>query len=237
MRIVVPPSMRPNMLAQIHESHLGITKCKQRAREALFWPGMTQQIENLVSDCAACNTYQNKQHAETLRPMRTPDLPWVEVATDIFEWERSNYLVTVDYYSKFIEVDKLENLSSAATIDALKSQMSRHGIAEKLRSDNGSRLANLRFSAKITKSTITRRRPHFRNLTAQRNEQYRLSSDFGVSVRTNTWLCWTTERRRLKVVICHQPSYAWVAGLEISYPLQGNFSDRLSTTWLNWDAA
>ena len=71
--------------------------------------------------------------AETLRPTRTPDLPWVEVATDIFEWERSNYLVTVDYYSKFIEVDKLENLSSAATIDALKSQMSRHGIAEKLR--------------------------------------------------------------------------------------------------------
>ena len=127
MRIVVPLSMRSNMLAQIHESHLGITKCKQRAREALFWPGMTQQIENLVSDCAACNTYQNKQHAERLRPMRTPDLPWVEVATDIFEWEQSNYLVTVDYYSKFIEVDKLENLSSAATIDALKSQMSRHG--------------------------------------------------------------------------------------------------------------
>ena len=117
------------MLAQIHESHLGIMKCKQRAREALLWPGMTQQIENLVSDCAACNMYQNKHHAETLRPTRTPDLPWVEVAADIFEWERKKYLVTMDYYSKFIEIDKLDNLSSAAITDALKCQMSRHGIA------------------------------------------------------------------------------------------------------------
>ena len=71
-------------------------------------------------------------------------------------------------------------------------------------------LANLRFSAKITKSTIrpTRHRQHFHNLTAQPNEQYRLSSDFGVGVRTNTWLCWTTAQRRRNVVTCHQPSYA-----------------------------
>ena len=48
MRIVVPPSMRSNMLAQIYESHLGITKCKQRAREALFWARMTQQIEQIA---------------------------------------------------------------------------------------------------------------------------------------------------------------------------------------------
>ena len=41
MKIVVPPSMRPAMLALIHETHLGIVKCKQRAREALYWPGMS----------------------------------------------------------------------------------------------------------------------------------------------------------------------------------------------------
>ena len=61
MRIVIPPSQCPEMLQQIHASHLGITKCKQRAREALFWPGMTRDIENLVTYCELCNTYQNKQ--------------------------------------------------------------------------------------------------------------------------------------------------------------------------------
>ena len=45
MRIVIPPSMRPAMLPVIHGTHLGIVKCKQRAREALYWPGMSAQIE------------------------------------------------------------------------------------------------------------------------------------------------------------------------------------------------
>ena len=48
MRIVVPPSLRQEMLTQIHETHLGIAKRTERAREALFWPGMTTDIENTV---------------------------------------------------------------------------------------------------------------------------------------------------------------------------------------------
>ena len=51
MKIVVLPSMRPAMLALIHGTHLGIVKCKQRAREALYWPGMSAQIEDKVKDC------------------------------------------------------------------------------------------------------------------------------------------------------------------------------------------
>ena len=144
-RIVVPPSMRPNMLLQIHESHLGIVKCKQRAREALFWPGMSQQIEDAVNDCELCNTYQSKQQKETLRPTKTPNLPWVEVASDIMEWEKTHYLVTVDYFSKFIEVDRLDDLSSSVTIEMLKSQMARHGIPEKLRTDNGPQFDSQEF--------------------------------------------------------------------------------------------
>ena len=52
LNIVVPLSLRQDMLAQIHESHQGITKCKQRAREKLFGPGMCSEIEKMVEDCA-----------------------------------------------------------------------------------------------------------------------------------------------------------------------------------------
>jgi hypothetical protein len=110
MRFVVPPSMRKHMLSQIHASHLGIVKCKQRANEALFWPGMSSQIEDLVNDCPECNMYQNRQAHEPLQPTETPDLPWIEVAADIFDWEGHHYLVTVDYFSKFIEVDYLSSM-------------------------------------------------------------------------------------------------------------------------------
>ena len=146
MNIVVPPSMRKDMLAQVHESHQGISKCKQRAREILFWPGMSTEIEKLIEDCSKCQTYQNKQHKETLRPTPLPDLPWVEVASDLFEFEGDHYLLTIDYYSRFIEVDRLKDQSSRTTIEVLKSQFARHGIPEKLRSDNGPQYSSQEFS-------------------------------------------------------------------------------------------
>ena len=39
-RLIVPKILGPEMLRQIHKSHFGIAKCRQRAREVLFWPGM-----------------------------------------------------------------------------------------------------------------------------------------------------------------------------------------------------
>ena len=43
-RLIVPHSWRKKMLDCIHESHKGIVKCKQRAREILFWPGVSSQV-------------------------------------------------------------------------------------------------------------------------------------------------------------------------------------------------
>lgn len=145
MKFVVPPSMRRQMLAQIHESHLGIVKCKRRASEAMFWPSLMAQVEETVSNCPECSLYQNRQAQETLRPTKTPDLPWVEVAADLFEWKGLHYLLTIDYFSKFIEVDYLPTTDSTATISALKAQMCRHGIAEKLRTDNGPQFSSHEF--------------------------------------------------------------------------------------------
>ena len=146
MKIVVPPSLRSDMLAQIHESHMGINKCKQRACEALYWPGMSQDIYDMVSNCTACQSYQNKQATETLRPTPTPELPWNVVGTDIFDWQGKHYLCTVDYFSKYIEVDQLRDLSSATTVETLKTQICRHGIPEVLRSDNGPQFHSQEFT-------------------------------------------------------------------------------------------
>ena len=53
-RLIFPTSPRPQMLRQIHKSHLGIVKCRQRAREVLFWPGMSVGIEQMVTNCSVC---------------------------------------------------------------------------------------------------------------------------------------------------------------------------------------
>ena len=43
-QLVIPTAMRRDMLNLIHESHLGVEKCKSRARAILFWPGMSNDI-------------------------------------------------------------------------------------------------------------------------------------------------------------------------------------------------
>ena len=61
-----------------------------------------------------------------------------------FEFEHIHYLLIMDY-SKFIEVNSLHDLSSSATIDAIKSQFSCHGIPEK-KTDNGPQFSSREFS-------------------------------------------------------------------------------------------
>ena len=39
-RIVVPSTKQAEILKLIHEGHLGLTKCKLRAKETVYWPGL-----------------------------------------------------------------------------------------------------------------------------------------------------------------------------------------------------
>ena len=66
-------------------SHCGIEKSKGNARITVFWPGMTKDIDEMVSNCEKCMKYQSKQPK---KPMQTCDvtlLPWQTVASDILE--------------------------------------------------------------------------------------------------------------------------------------------------------
>lgn len=53
-KVVIPLSMRREMLRRIHDDHMGINKCKARARHLVFWPGLYSDIENVIAGCAVC---------------------------------------------------------------------------------------------------------------------------------------------------------------------------------------
>ena len=40
-RLLIPSTLRKRILEQIHEGHQGIENCMLRAREAVFWPGIS----------------------------------------------------------------------------------------------------------------------------------------------------------------------------------------------------
>ena len=135
-RVVIPAALRLEMLDRIHTGHQGITKCRERARHSLWWPGLSKQLEELVKCCPECCRLQN-QRAEPLIPSKLPDYPWQKVGTDLFEYKKENYLLIVDYYSRYIEVARLRQTTAAEVIRHTKSLFSRHGIPEIVISDNG----------------------------------------------------------------------------------------------------
>ena len=49
--IIVPKSMRTDVLNHIHEEHMGVSKCRLRAQTSVYWPGINSEIEDIVGLC------------------------------------------------------------------------------------------------------------------------------------------------------------------------------------------
>ena len=136
-KIFVPKCLREEMLERLHEGHLGINKTLMKAREVLFWPGMAAEITEKVKKCPVCLENRPCQQSEPLKSHEIPPLPWAKVGTDLLYKNGRNYLVTIDYYSKWPELTLLNSMTSTAVITALKSQFARYGVPSVLMSDNG----------------------------------------------------------------------------------------------------
>ena len=144
-RIVIPPPLREDMLEKLHSGHQGITKCRLRAKQSVWWPGLSSQLEKLISNCPVyCRV--RVQHAEPLMPSKFPSLPWQKVASDLFVWNGTNYLLVIDYFSRYIEIAKLSGESSSNVIKHLKSIFARHGIPQEMFTDNGPQYSSREFS-------------------------------------------------------------------------------------------
>ena len=137
--------MSAGLKTKLHSSHLGVQACQRRAKEAFYWPGMYKEIVEYVSKCQVCNTYHQGQQREPTISHPVPSRPWQILAVDLLELQGQDYLVTTDYYSNFFEVDKLVSKTSKEVIDKLKPHMARHGIPDKIVSDNGPQFSSQEF--------------------------------------------------------------------------------------------
>ncbi|GBL82434.1 Uncharacterized protein K02A2.6 [Araneus ventricosus] len=136
-RIIIPQSHQAEVLNQIHEGNVGITKCRARARCSVYWPGISKVIEEKIKSCTAC-IQESSNHHQPLIPTSFPERPWEVLGLDLFKYKNSWYLLISDYYSRYPEIARLDRLTSAEVINHCKSIFSRHGIPDVVRSDNGS---------------------------------------------------------------------------------------------------
>lgn len=138
-KIVVPKSLRVQILQLVHESHQGIVAMKARLRSKVWWPGVDKDVENLVKQCKDCVLVSLPSKPEPLHATRFPENAWEAIALDFKGPLPSGVflLVIIDYYSKFAVVEVLHSLSAAVLIKHLIKIFALFGAPTSLRADNG----------------------------------------------------------------------------------------------------
>jgi hypothetical protein len=98
---------------------------------------MTKELTEYILRCPTCNAYPQGQQKEPLISHAILERPWEKVGSDLFEYEWGDFLVTVDYFFNFFELDQLRSKTSNEVIGKLKSHFARYGVPDQLITDNG----------------------------------------------------------------------------------------------------
>ena len=115
-RIYVPSSCRKMILDKLHQAHPGITRMYKTARINYFWPGLKNDVSNVVNGCGDCQRHQASL-PEDVHITTVASAPMEQTSADLFQVGSSHYLILVDRFSKFPLVSRLASLTSKAIID------------------------------------------------------------------------------------------------------------------------
>ena len=135
-RIVVPPKLRLEMLQLAHESHFGINKTITRAKSSLYWPKMSEDIQNFINKCKICEKCKPNNIKEPLLNHEIPNRPYSKLASDICQYENKSYLIIFDYFSKWLEIIPIADKTSDQLISKFKNNFATHGIPDIVIADN-----------------------------------------------------------------------------------------------------
>ena len=135
-RVVVPPSLRQDILSALHAAHQGVTSMISRAEASVFWPGITPAISSYRTGCNHCNRIAPSNPSDPPYQMISPDYPFQCVCADFFHYKGVNYLVIADRYSNWPIVERSSD-GATGLITCLRRTFVTFGIPDELASDGG----------------------------------------------------------------------------------------------------
>ena len=163
-RIVVPQASQHETLRRLHAPHLGMTKMKQHARAAVFWHGITEDIENMIQRCDVCQERRSSIPKETLN-LKTeplPNMPFEVVSADMFYAAGRHFMVYVDRLSGYPIVGEFNNDPTAAQFArACCGHFNITGVPKIFRSDGGPQFAGSNFQKFLERWGVNGFRRHF----------------------------------------------------------------------------
>ena len=155
MRVVVPAVSRAAVLKELHTGHPGMVRMKSLARIHVWWPGIDQDIEQMVRNCTSCQAIRNTPPTAVLHPWSWPDQPWKRIHIDFAgPFQGSMFLVVVDSHSKWLEVIPMSSTTTEKTLEVLSTLFAAHRLPEQIVSDNGPQFTSVEFEMCMKKNGI-----------------------------------------------------------------------------------
>ena len=138
-RVVLPASLRERAIRIAHEGHQGITKTKAFLRSKIWFPGLNDQVDNAIKDCATCQSVTNSKKIEPLHMSEMPDKPWTYLSADFCGPLPTGDLlfVIIDEHSRYPIVEIIKSDSASTVIPVLDKVISTFGIPKVIKTDNG----------------------------------------------------------------------------------------------------
>nr|XP_029717335.1 uncharacterized protein K02A2.6-like [Aedes albopictus] len=138
IRVYVPPALRRKVLNELHSTHFGTTRTKSLARGYCWWVGMDHDIEDMVSNCAECQSVRPEPAKTRLHCWETPTMPFQRVHVDFAgPFQDTYFFILVDAYSKWPEIKVCKSITAESTVNMCREIFATYGIPSVLVSDHG----------------------------------------------------------------------------------------------------
>ena len=95
-RLVIPKSLRPIVLKDLHTGHRGIESSKVRARLVVYWPYIDNDIENSSSSYQECEKDRPSNPAQHLKHLPAPKFAFEFISADWFDLKEGCRLAKYD---------------------------------------------------------------------------------------------------------------------------------------------
>ena len=142
-----------------------------------------------MKSCVECQDSRNKPGHTMPQPWVFPKGPWMRVHADFAQLGGKQYLLMSDAYLKWPEIHELgSHATTLQTIEAMRRSFSRHGIPQKLVTDNGTQFTAGEFEEFMKANGIKHHRtpPYHPSSNGQASTEFKKSMKTKPAGRTSS---------------------------------------------------
>ncbi|XP_063538144.1 uncharacterized protein K02A2.6-like [Cydia strobilella] len=154
-RVVIPRSLRAQVVEEVHAGHVGMVRMKQIARSYVWWPGLDADLERRARSCDACRAELDAPPRAAPATYAWPAEPWVRLHADFLHHNGRTYFLLIDAHSKWIEVFSMTSGTTAAHVTIkLREVFARYGLPIQLVTDGGPPFTSHDFELFLQKNGV-----------------------------------------------------------------------------------